>query len=287
MSNKFKLLLSCIFMLNIVLPVFSFSPSGGVLVLDGEDDYAILPFGKYGYIIPRDTDAFTVEFWFKPTSDNQPAAGKSNIVLSQQVRFALSTKNRCVDPVNETDELCILGAAYLEGAAHGISGVYAVIKKNEWNYMAVIFTDSTLYLAYNNKIYKKSKRTHLNVVAGELRLPEGFKNFCVGGYAEDFQIPKLYFHGEIDTIRISDIARYDLPIEKGISAFEPPHRFSSDANTLALWNFDEHEGSETFEDASGNGYTLTGMNGATTSGTLSVQPTSNSLSTTWGKIKSE
>ena len=71
---------------------------------------------------------------------------------------------------------------------------------------------------------------------------------------------ETYFHGEIDAIRFSDIARYDLPAEVGTSPFDPPHRFSSDKHTLALWDFNEKEGADRFEDTSGNGYTLIGMN---------------------------
>ena len=42
-----------------------------------------------------------------------------------------------------------------------------------------------------------------------------------------------------------------------------------------------------FEDTSGNGYTLIGMNGAAASGALAVNPANTSLTTTWGQIKSE
>ena len=64
-----KLLLSVVLLVSLVLPVFSFEPSGGILMLDGEDDYAILPFAEHGYIFPRNTDAFTVEVWFYPKAE--------------------------------------------------------------------------------------------------------------------------------------------------------------------------------------------------------------------------
>ena len=279
-----KFLLSVFLLLGLVLPVFSFEPSGGVLVLDGEDDYAILPFAEHGYIFPRNTEEFTVEVWFYPK--NEPELGKSNIVLSQQVRFSLKPDN-CLVPLNKKDQVCASGVAYLEGGAHGIRITDAAIKKDQWNYMAIIFKDSTIYLVSNDQIRRGRKRDIMNVVAGDLRLPEGFKNFCVGGYAEDLLIPKAYFDGEIDAIRFSDIARYDLPAEEGFWLFDPPHRFSSDAHTLALWDFNEKAGADGFEDASGNGYTLIGMNGATTSGALAVNPANTSITTTWGQVKSE
>ena len=252
-------------------------------MLDGEDDYAILPFAEHGYIIPRNTNAFTVEVWFYPKAETNPEPGKSNIILSQQVRFGLKPDNSCRGRIVEKDQVCSYGAAYLEGAgAHGITGINAVIKKDQWNYMAVIFTDSTFHLVYNDQIVRGAKRGFMNVVAGELRVREEFKNFFVGAYAE-----RTYFHGEIDAIRFSDIARYDLPAEPGTSPFEPPRRFESDAHTLALWDFNEKAGADGFEDASGNGYTLIGMNGATTSGPLAVNPANTSITTTWGQIKLE
>ena len=73
----------------------------------------------------------------------------------------------------------------------------------------------------------------------------------------------------------------------GIEPFDPPHRFESDEHTLALWNFDESAGADRFQDASGNSNTLIGINGATTSGALSISPNSASLTTTWGRIKSK
>ena len=272
-----KLLRSVLLLFSLVFPVFSFEPSGGVLMLDGEDDYAILPFAEHGYIIPRNTDAFTVEVWFYPKS--RPEPGTSSIILRQQVRFGLKPDNSCRG-IGKKDQVCSYGSAYLEGAgAHGVTGVNVVIKKDQWNYMAVVFTDSTFHLVYNDQISRGPKRDFMNVVAGELHFRDEFKNFFVGGFTE-----KSYFHGEIDAIRFSDIDRYDLPVGQ---PFEPPHRFSSDKHTLALWDFNDTEGADRFEDESGNGYTLIGMNGATTSRPLAVNPRDTSITTTWGQVKAE
>ena len=293
MYINFKFLLSVlsvIFLLSLVVPVFSFQPSGGVLMLDGEDDYAILRFAEHGYIFPRNTDEFTVEVWFYPKTEVGPEPGTSNIVLSQQVRFGLQIDNKCRRvPLGGKDEVCSYGSAYLEGAAaHGVRVSYAPIKKDQWNYMAVIFTDSTLHLAYNDQIYQRQREDFLNVIAGELRFPEWFKNFCVGGFAKKELVQHIpYFHGEIDAIRFSDIARYDLPAKPGTSPFEPPHHFVADRHTLALWDFNDGEGADRFEDTSGNGYTLIGMNGAVTGSALAVNPRNTSITTIWGQVKSE
>ncbi|RKU20061.1 hypothetical protein C6503_06690 [Candidatus Poribacteria bacterium] len=296
------------------MPVFSFEPSGGVLVLDGEDDYAILPLAEHGYIFPKNTDEFTVEVWFYPKS--RPELGENNIILSQQVAFGLLIDDRCQGRIRKKNEVCSYGSAHLvSGELRGVTGINAVIKKDQWNYLAVIFKDSTFHLAYNDQIVR-GQPEFMNAVAPELRVREQFKSFFIGGYAEDALLinrngqvlgRKTHFHGEIDVVRFSNIARYDLPGKPGFSPFDPPHRFFTDAHTLALWDFNEKEGADRFEDTSGNGKTLVGMNGATTIGgtgvnlnrnpegevemrqdedELEIRP-DNSLATTWGQVKSE
>ncbi len=290
MYVNFKFLLSVlsvVLLLSLVLPVFSFAPSGGVLMLDGEDDYAILPFAEHGYIFSRGTNAFTAEVWFYPKGEAVP--GKLSIILSQQVRFGLQIDDNCRRvPLGEKDEVCAYSAVFLEGGgARGTRIMDVPIKKDQWNYLAVIFKDSTMYSAYNDHFVQRQKEDFLNVIDGELRFPEWAKNFSVGGYGEDLLIPKTYFHGDIDAIRFSDIARYDLPAEPGPSPFDPPQRFVADRHTLALWDFNDEEGADGFGDTSGNGYTLIGMNGAATSRALAVNPANTSITTTWGQIKSE
>jgi len=74
----------------------------------------------------------------------------------------------------------------------------------------------------------------------------------------------VYFDGVIDEIRVSDVVRYS-------DNFTPPlEPFTPDANTRALWHFDEPICSTSFEDSSGNSNTLTGENGAHIGGELSV-----------------
>ena len=302
-----RFLLRAMLLLSLIMPVFSFEPSGGVLVLDGEDDYAILPLAEHGYIFPRNTDEFTVEVWFYPKS--RPEPGTKSVILSQQIGFGL-TADDCRGRIGKKNQVCSYGLAYLEGAAaNGVRGIDAVIKTDQWNYLAVIFRDSTIYLAYNDQILRGAKRDFMNVVAAQIFFREGFNDFFVGGYAEDKLIinrdgrvlaRETYFHGEIDAIRFSNIARYDLPAERGPSPFEPPPRFFTDAHTLAFWDFNDKEGADRFEDESGNGKTLIGMNGAATVGGIGVNLNRNpegedeleirpviSLATTWGGIKSK
>lgn len=294
MYINFKFLLSVlstVLLLSLlVMPVFSFEPSGGVLSLDGEDDYAILPFAEHGHIFPEGTHAFTVELWFYPKAE--PTEKDRDLILNQQVSIGLQARERCILGQNQ---LCSYRHAYLEGdTAHGLAGTDSPIQKDQWNYMAIIFKNSTLCHATNNRISQGWRLARVDRVRLNIRRPERVQDFVVGGYDENkFVAPNgglLYqvsnFHGEIDAIRFSNIARYDCAAQ-GHNPFDPPPRFLNDEHTLALWDFNEKAGADGFEDASGNGYTLIGMNGATTSDPLAVNPANTSLTTTWGQVKSE
>ena len=281
MVTNFKFLLVAALFLNLVMPVFSFQPSGGVLSLDGVDDYAILTFEGHGYLFRKNTREFTAEMWFYPKS-GPTNHGERNIIFSQQVFFGLTANlERCK---SDASQLCCYGGAYLDGEdTHGVSGFNAPIERNRWNYLAIIYKDSTFAYVYNNRILRKSKFGLMDRVTAEVR--GGLEDFFVGGYDQEM-VRVIRFHGDIDAIRFSRIARYDLPNLPWIEEpFKPPHRFSKDRNTVALWNFDEREGATRFQDEAKNERILIGMNGASINRVLSVDPDSTSLTTTWGQIK--
>ncbi len=281
MVTNFKFLLIAVLFLNFVVSVFSFQPSGGVLSLDGVDDYAILPFEEHGYLFPKKTREFTVEMWFYPKSGPTNHGG-SDIILSQQVYFGLSANHS--ECKSDVSQLCCYGGAYLEGeTAHGVSFFYAPMERNRWNYVAIIYKDSTFGFAYNNRIKRKSKFGVMDRVSVENL--GNIKDFFVGRYEQEM-VRITRFHGDIDAIRFSRIARYDLPdLPWFEEPFDPPDHFLSDRDTLALWNFDEREGETRFQDESKNKRMLIGMNGASIGSALAVNPDSTSLTTTWGQIK--
>ena len=283
MVTNFKSLLITVLSLSFVMPVFSFQPSGGVLSLDGVDDYAILPFEEHGYLFPQKTREFTVEMWFHPKS-GPTNHGERTIIFGQQVYFGLSA-NRA-ECKSDVSQLCCYGGAYLEGeTAHGVSFFYAPMERNRWNYVAIVYKDSTFAFVYNNGIKQKGKFGVMDRVSMEGH--EGREDFFVGGYDREM-VRVIHFHGDIDAIRFSRIARYDFPDIPWVEEpFKPPHRFSKDRDTVALWNFDEREGETRFQDESKNERILIGMNGASISSALAINPDSTSLTTTWGQIKAK
>ncbi len=282
MVTHFKSLLIAVLFLNLTVPVFSFHPSGGVLSLDGVDDYAVLRFEEHGYLFQKNTREFTVEMWFYPKSEPTNHSER-NIIFSQQVYFGLTNHAQCKGAVSK---LCCYGGAYLDSErGHGVVGFRVPMERNKWNYVAIIYKDGTIGRAYNNWIYKSGSTAPMDrVTAKDLGK---LKDFFVGGYDREM-VRVIHFHGDIDAIRFSRVARYNLPDIAGVEEpFKPPHRFVRDRDTVALWNFDEREGETRFQDEAKNGRILIGMNGASISSALAldVNPDSTSLTTTWGQIK--
>ena len=167
MPINFKFLLSVMLLLSLIFPVFSFEPSGGVLMLDGEDDYAILPLAEHGYIFPGNTDEFTVEVWFYPKSEPKPK--ERHIILGQQAVIGLTSLEGDDCELNK-NQICAYGFAFLVGpGVRAFIGIDVPIERDQWNYMAVIFKDSSFFLAYNDEILRTSRINRVNFVAADLR----------------------------------------------------------------------------------------------------------------------
>ena len=79
--------------------------------------------------------------------------------------------------------------------------------------------------------------------------------------------------GYIDAVRISAGFRYSRGAE-----IRPKRHFRADAQTIALWRFEEGPGAPVYRDSSGNNYTLFA------GGSLAVHP-GGKVATTWGSLK--
>jgi hypothetical protein len=125
------------------------------------------------------------------------------------------------------------------------------IRLNEWNHVAVMFDATTLEMVIGiNGILSSAPSTFSEssfYADSDQQFVLGAFNSTSGGF----------FNGFLDEVRVSDIVRYT-------GDFAPPDSLNMDANTRALFHFNETVGSTTFVDASGNGNTLTGINGAVT-----------------------
>ncbi|RKU23661.1 hypothetical protein C6499_18030 [Candidatus Poribacteria bacterium] len=290
-------ILACLFLVALIpLSAKAFppaSPAGGnYLVLDGVDDYAVLDFETFSYLVPDGTDEFTFEAWIYPTA---PPDTKDTVlvILHQQVDMVIMNNkgqfNELANVLN-TDppkgDLVLQMSSFLDGKFGQTLSFPISLALNEWYHIAYQVKGNQVTAIVNDF----GGTHHHGQPLGHNRDPRGLrpKDFVLGGYGKIIVLPgrppaKAFldaFTGYIDEVRISAEARYDVE-KKG---FMPRGKFKDDAKTVALWHFDEPSGAQQFLDASGNGHHLAGKNGAKTGIPLAVEA-EGKLATLWGRLK--
>ena len=290
-------ILTCLFLLALIplsakaLPPPS--PAGGnYLELDGVDDYAVLDFETFGYLLPDGTDEFTFEAWIYPTT---PPNNKDTLltILHQQARMLIVNDefqpllNNLANGHNiepPKGDLILLMSSYIEGALGRTVPFPIPLAPNQWHHIAYQVNGNQITMIVNDFV----KTSQNGIPLGhnlDARLP---KDFVLGGFGKIIEIPgrppaKSFwgsFTGYIDEVRISKDVRYDVNKKD----FMPDEKFKDDAKTVALWHFDEPSGTRQFSDASRNAHDLVGKNGAKIGDALAVEA-EGKLTTTWGRLK--
>ncbi len=210
------------------------SPAGAVdhaLRFRGFDfgDWVKIPSPKYD---PR--DPITIEAWFLP----------DEVAPSEYLHHAL------VVNVNQGEKLT---------PSPGFSLGYRSYQNNDWRFSAMLWKDgwsasqrdagTTGRLCHVAGCWDGKKlQIFLNGYPGlatELTVPEGTTtgpHWSIGAYLGQKNVGA--FAGIMDEVRISSVARYH-------GQFQPQERFEPDQHTLALYHFDEGEGTVA-HDASAN-----------------------------------
>ena len=262
------------------------SPAGGnYLALDGVDDHAVLDFETFGLLLPEGTDEWTFEAWIYPTTP--PDQNIHAVVLSQQVKMNI---------VNQHHDrfLKLRGEAYFDvGGENAPNAIIALpiralsmiveFSPNQWHHIAFQTEEKHTTLIVNELVRVLPQGV---TIAPDLSHAGHPQAFTIGGFGEEIEFWNGnfwgHFVGYIDEVRISKVARYN--IAKWKWGLTPRNTFKNDAQTVALWHFDEPMGTRKFADASGNAYHLMGRNGAETDGTLAVDA-EGKLAITWGRLK--
>ncbi len=264
------------------------SPAGGnYLVLDGVDDYAVLDFETFGYLLPDGTEEFTFEAWIYPTTP--PDKNTAGIILHQQMRMLIVNDefqpllNNLANALNIKHfegDLILLMSSYLEGEFGTTLPFPIPLESNQWHHIAYQLNGDQITIIVNDFVRTNQQGVPLGHNAS---LPQ---DFVLGGFEEKIRRlvkeEQFYdsFTGYIDEVRISTEARYDVN-KKG---FIPDGKFKDDAKTVALWHFDEPGGAQQFSDASGNAHHLVGKNGAKIGDALAIEA-QQKLTITWGRLK--
>ena len=283
-------ILTCLFFLALIpLSAKAFpppSPAGGnYLILDGVDDSAVLDFKTFGVLLPKGTDELTVEAWVYPTTP--PAGNVYAMILSQQMEMSVASDNGEWENIKEgidwqTGDLFLIFRSHITVKGKPATQGYIIaLSPNQWNHIAFQSREKETTAIVNDVAKILPRKTTL---AHDLAHFEHPKDFTLGGFGKKIKVFDNFFWGPfagyIDEVRISRVARYNV----GKKGFTPREKFKKDAKTVALWHFDEPNGTQKFSDASGHAHHLTGQNGAKTGIPLAVEP-HEKLATTWGRLK--
>ncbi len=252
--------------------------------------HSFLDFNKFGALFSENPKHLTVEAWIYPTLS--PEKESLATVLQQQVSISLmsydSTDPLCrqikeSDGWNDDDYLLIMSLNFSGGGNSGFATI--TLSPYQWHHIVFQVQEDQI-VSICDKILKSFPLFVGWAIQMDNFAPQ--KDFVLGGYGNKIDHlgciilkPAIgSFAGYIDEVRFSTIPRYDI---KG--QLIPQGRFEPDADTIALWHFDEQPGTEIFHDSSGNKYDLMGKNGTTT-GPLAVNGFGK-LANTWGWIKNK
>jgi hypothetical protein len=217
-----------------------------VLALDGVNDYATATDAPFD-LGTGASDAFTLETWFYVPY--QADEEKTVSLFSKEGSYAVDLFfNRVVDPGGPNEQLqegIDFTTWFASGGSYTLT-VYFPLDDGTWHHLAAVFNDG-LFIYVDGQMMQGY---------GPLTTPLANTSapFSVGGYPGSTCFP-----GWLEETRISNIARYSGPLY-GVPAVP----FVADAQTVALWHFDEAAGATTFADASAHGNDLAGLNGAAT-----------------------
>ncbi len=292
----YRQIFTCLFLLTFIplsakaLPPPS--PAGGnYLVLDGVDDYAVLDFETFGYLLPDGTDELTFEAWIYPTT---PPPNKDTVlvILHQQVDMVIVKDGdnwaHALNIEPPKGDLILIMSSYVEGGNGRTISFPISLVPNQWHHIAYQLNGNQITMIVNDFVGTNQHGLPLGHEFDPRPVRLRPKDFVLGGYGKIIVLPgrppaKSFlssFTGYIDEVRISTEARYDVD-KKG---FMPDGKFENDAKTVALWHFDEPGGTQQFSDASGNAHHLVGKNGAKIGNALAVEA-QGKLAITWGRLK--
>jgi len=196
------------------------SGSGFALEFDGQSSYATVP----DLVCDTRADS-TIEAWIRPEVQ----------LNSQAVLLYCGKSYQQIGKSNHGMFSLVLECEIMRSSEN-----FRFVP-GEWIHVAVVSTDREARMYVNGAI-----TTTLPRHDGPKLTPHPFQGLWIGGHPLDSDINRIsyFFLGQLDEIRISNVARYE-------ASFSPQKRFDPDAQTLGLYHCDEGTGAELI-DSSGN-----------------------------------
>jgi len=214
--------------LSIILLVIIISISG-----NAQNDYAlkftISPTTSY-VLIPYSSsfnfnNSITLEAFIKLT---ELPPSRATIIGNQGDNESTSGASICIE--SNGDVTVKLGLVNSPGYSRTYSGLSWTF--GQWYHIAVVYNGTNLRFYRNGTLVGQNYRSD--------KILNNDNNRYIGGYHYDFS-PRDWFSGEIDEVRISNIARYTTNFTVSTSPFV------SDSNTVGLWHFDEGTGNIAYD----------------------------------------
>ena len=201
-------------------PNSSTNLTGSALKFDGKDDFVLLPYVPYDFKSP-----LTFEAWVTP-ADHQEKVDEKQVqsIWSRQGCFVGLTHWGWVFYCHKRDVI----------RGRGEAGVRC--------HLVAQWDGQSCRLYVNGKSAASQDNSKMHEPAGILPRILGADGNWGGEATGNF------FRGRIDEIRISNVPRY----QGDFTPPDPSKPFAADAQTLALYHFDEGVGEE-LKDSSGNG----------------------------------
>jgi hypothetical protein len=205
-------------------------PFGKALQLDGTTAYLTAPFSAANTI----QEPFTLEGWFKPDFTNKSTTvnlidvnNESSSVCTQSFHIVADAfSNAANQPDDRYDIYVTHDDTQTNGAIRPDSAFS--IPLNTWVHFALSVTSSnSASIFYNGVKVGEEQLTSPLCISSDMKI----------GAGGDMDAQN-FFRGNIDELRISNIARYS-------DSFTPPTApFTVDSNTLDLWRFDGNTNDE-------------------------------------------
>lgn len=221
------------------------SSFGGLLMLDGVDDYAMTQDHDELDVGDEVGESFTIETWFYMRASSTSAVDRQHIV-NKSDSYDLYTV-RYYDWGASRYRGCIgfswaLPSGQLGSVKHCKSPAYSL----GWHHVALVF-----YSTSGEARFYLDGQTFGNPFSVGSAIKNSVDALNAGSNLD----------GALDEVRISSVDRYT-----GETYNMPTSPFTCDEHTRALWHFDEFEGATVFRDACGADNFLVGYNGAHTEG---------------------
>ncbi|MBI5360033.1 MAG: hypothetical protein HZA48_05565 [Planctomycetes bacterium] len=201
---------------------------GGCIDFDGTDDQ--VTFSDSATLSPLSD--LTLEAWINPTT----TSGYNGVINKDNG----SEPNRgFLLSVNNGNVLFLVSQ---DGSEANLAYVTSTetVSSNTWTHIAGVFEAST----GNMDIFINGAKATVTKTGNVTSVYDSALTTRVGANASG-GVPTGFFNGKIDNVRISDTTRYNADFTV------TPEPFTTDANTLALWHFDEYYGTIAY-DHSGN-----------------------------------